>query len=63
MLELTAAGEGRDDGVDRTLDISVVDVHGEIASVVVRSSVHREYLHLVRTDEGWKIVNVLWAYS
>jgi hypothetical protein len=63
MLELTAAGEGREDGVDRTLDISVVDVHGEIASAVVRSSVYREYLHLVSVDEGWRIVNALWAYS
>ena len=63
MLEFTAAGEGRDDGRDRTLDIAVVDIHNGIASVVVRSSVYREYLHLVRDDEGWRIVNALWAYS
>jgi hypothetical protein len=28
----------------------------EIASVTVRSAVYIEYLHLVRTSEGWKIV-------
>jgi hypothetical protein len=26
----------------------------------VRSAVYREYLHLVRTNEGWKIANALW---
>ena len=39
MLELTAQGGGREDGADRTLDIDVVDVHGNVASVVVRSAV------------------------
>jgi putative lumazine-binding protein len=63
MIELTAAGEGRADGADRALDISVLDVHAGIAAVVVRSAVYREYLHLVRTDEGWRIVNALWAFS
>jgi hypothetical protein len=63
MVVLTAAGEGRPDGLDRRLEISVVDVHADVATVVVRSSAYREYLHLVRTDDGWRIVNALWAYS
>jgi hypothetical protein len=63
MLELTAAGEGRADGADRTLEITVVDVHGDIATVVVRSAVYREYVHLVRTEDGWRIVNALWAFT
>ena len=63
MLNLTAAGEGRADGIDRTLDISVLDVHDGIATAAVRSAVYREYLHLVRTTEGWRILNALWAYS
>jgi hypothetical protein len=63
MVELTGAGEGRPDGSDRTLEISVLDVHGDIATAVVRSAVYREYVHLVRTDDGWRIVNALWAFS
>lgn len=63
MLELTAAGAGREDGRDRTLEITVLDVHGEIAAAIVRSAVYREYLHLVREDEGWRIVNALWAFT
>jgi putative lumazine-binding protein len=65
MVTWTAEGEGRseDPGGDRTIDVEVIDVHGNIASVVVRSDVYREYLHLVRTDEGWKIVNALWHFT
>jgi hypothetical protein len=40
-----------------------VDVHGTIASVVVDSNVYREYLHLVRTPDGWKIANALWDWA
>ena len=62
MLAWTAEGEGKTEapGGDRQIDIEVVDLYGNIASVVVRSSVYREYLHLVRTDEGWTIANALW---
>jgi hypothetical protein len=60
MLELTAAGAGAEDGVDRRLDVEVDDVHHDIASVTVRSAVYHEYLHLVRTVDGWKIANTLW---
>jgi hypothetical protein len=57
MLELTREGEGRQDGADRSLD---VEVTGDIASATVRSAVYHEYLHLVRTRDGWKIANALW---
>jgi hypothetical protein len=30
---------------------------------VVDSNVYREYVHLVRTDGDWKIVNALWAFT
>ena len=65
MVELTAAGSGTSESPDGGLhiDVEVVDLHGNIASVVVRSTVYREYLHLVRTDEGWKIINALWHFT
>jgi hypothetical protein len=65
MVALTAEGEGKseDPGADRRIDVEVVDLHGNIASVVVRSPVYREYLHLVRTEDGWRIVNALWHFS
>jgi hypothetical protein len=62
MVDLTAAGAGRKhDAADRRIDVGVVEVYGDIATAVVDSSVYREYLHLVRTADGWKIVNALWA--
>jgi hypothetical protein len=60
MLELTAAGAGAEDGADRTLEIDVEDVHGDIASVTVRAAVYHEYLQLVRTSDGWRIAHALW---
>ena len=60
MLELTAAGAGAEAGVDRRLEVEIEDVYGDIASVTVRSAVYHEYLHLVRTRDGWKIANALW---
>jgi hypothetical protein len=65
MVELTTAGGGKGESPDGGLgiDVEVVGLYGNIASVVVRSAVYREYLHLVRTDEGWKIVNALWHFT
>jgi ketosteroid isomerase-like protein len=63
MLELTALGEGKPDGADRSLDIEVEDATDETASVTVRSAVYHEYVHLVRTPDGWKVANALWRYS
>ena len=43
------------DAVDRPLEVEVLevlDVHGDVASALVRSAVYHEYLHLVRTPEG-----------
>ena len=63
MLEFTREGEGRADAADRTLQIEIADVYGDIASAIVSSAVYHEYLHLVRTREGWKIANALWVLT
>jgi putative lumazine-binding protein len=64
MIAATARGLGRErDPGDRRIDVEVEDVYGTIASATVRSAVYREYVHLVRTPEGWKIVNALWEWT
>lgn len=63
MLELTASGEGADDVGDGRLDVRVDDLHENIANVTVRGGVYREYLQLIRTSDGWKIANSLWAFD
>jgi len=64
MIDATARGVGRErDPADRRIEVEVEDVHGTIANATVRSAVYREYVHLVRTREGWKIVNTLWEWT
>jgi putative lumazine-binding protein len=61
MIEATASGEGKNENPgDLRIEIEVEDVLGELANVTVRSVVYTEYLHLVRTSDGWKIVNDVW---
>ncbi len=62
-VELTAQHEGAGDVGDGRLEAGVVDVHDEIANVTVRGGIYREYLQLVRTADGWKIANALWAFD
>ena len=62
LPDLPRGGPGEDPG-DRQIEVTVEDVHETIANVTVRSAVYREYLQLVRTAEGWKIVNTLWDHS
>jgi putative lumazine-binding protein len=62
MIAATGDGRGRrDDPEARRLEIEIEDVHGGIASVTVRDTVYREYVHLLETRDGWKIVNTLYA--
>jgi hypothetical protein len=67
MIAATGAGRGRQRdaaiGGDRRIEVSSVDIHGNVAGVTVRSSLYVDYLHLARTREGWKIVNVLWDWT
>jgi hypothetical protein len=64
MIDATKAGRGtRHPSEKRSVDVEVNEIYGSIASVVVHSEVYREYLHLVRTDDGWKIVNALWDWA
>ena len=63
MVEATRQGIGTTRATtpeDRAIEVEIVDVYDWIASVTVRSSIYHEYLHLVRTSEGWKIANALW---
>jgi hypothetical protein len=63
MIDATTAGIGRTRDVpDRQIRVEVVDVFGNIASAVIRSAVYHEYIHLVRTPDGWKIANALWEW-
>lgn len=62
MVGFAAAGDGRQtDAAVRRYDIRVDDVSGDVASATVHAVPYVDYLHLVRTSDGWRIVNALWC--
>lgn len=63
ILELVREGGGTEDKTDDPIEVTVVDIHHDIAAAVVRSAQYREYLHLLRTPEGWRIVNAFWQFT
>ena len=63
FLELLRAGGGAEDKTDDPIEVTVVDIHHDIAAAVVRSAQYREYLHLLRTPDGWRIVNAFWTLT
>ena len=64
MLDATTKHLGKTRDVpERRIEVEVVDVYGDIASAIVRSAVYHEYLHLVRTGDGWKVTNALWQLT
>lgn len=62
MVAATAAGMGRARG-GGDLDIRIAEVGAGIASVNVFAEHYVDFLHLVRTPDGWRIVNALWRWA
>jgi hypothetical protein len=62
MIEGTAAGEGRIRAGEQ-LDIRIAELGAGIASVNVFAEHYVDLLHLVRTPEGWRIINALWRWA
>ena len=61
MTGLAAAGRGRrTDPAERAYSVRIDDVDGDIATGTVHSALYIDYLHLVRTSDGWRILNALW---
>lgn len=63
ILELVREGAGVEDKTDDPIEVTVVDIHHDIATAVVRSAQYREYLHLLRTPHGWKIAGAFWQLT
>jgi hypothetical protein len=61
MVEWTRRGIGRtDDPIARAIDVRVVEVYDDIATALVHTPRYIETLHLIRTADGWRILNALW---
>jgi len=62
MVEWAGAGHGRRaDEAGRRFRVEIDDVYGDVASAVVHAVPYVDYLHLVRTPDGWRILNALWC--
>ena len=61
LVQHTRAGGGKSAPPEkRQKDVTILDVFQNAASVKVVASPWVDYLHLVRVDGGWQIINVLW---
>lgn len=61
LVEGTRHGYGREIPADeRRSDVSILDITGRAASVKVDAGQWVDYMHLVRENGEWKILNVLW---
>ena len=54
---MTASGGGEQ--ADPVFEVFVDDISGDIANAHTVSPEYIDYLHLVRTADGWRIANVL----
>lgn len=61
LVESAARGGGSDTPEGgRRKEVEILDVFRGAASVKVEAADWVDYLHLVRTPDGWRILNVLW---
>jgi hypothetical protein len=61
MIEATQRGVGRTtDPERRRYEVRAVEVYDDIASACVYAVPYIDYLHLIRTDDGWRILHALW---
>lgn len=61
LVTATARGGGSDTPEEeRRSEVTILDIFRDAASVRVDAHAWIDYMHLARTEEGWKIVNVLW---
>ena len=60
MISWTRDGEGQAERpADLAIKVRVDDIYQQIATATVYSAVYIEYLQLMRTPQGWRIVNAL----
>lgn len=61
MVEFSRAGFGKKQAADKgEIKVTVFDVFRNTASALVVSNHYHDYIHLVKNNGKWQIVNVLW---
>lgn len=64
LIEITAGGGARQiPESDRKEDVEILDIYNNVASVRIDAGPWIDYLHVVRWNGEWKIINVLWELA
>ena len=63
LIELTRAKAGALEESKRKTRIFVLRINEDVACAKVTSASFNDYLQMVRIDDQWKIVNVLWTWG
>ena len=64
MIEATKKGQGILSGFDRkSCIVEILDIHANIASVKIISPIYIDFLHLVKLNGKWRIVDALWDFA
>jgi peroxiredoxin len=61
LIEACRSKSGLLDESKRKLEVFVLNLNDDIANVKVVSSQFNDYLQMVKVDDAWKIINVLWT--
>ena len=60
LIAITASRKGTPPPPQQQKDVTVLDVFGNAATVKIVANQWIDYLHVVKWEGEWKIVNVLW---
>jgi len=61
LAERWSSGEGKaTPRENQKKEVTVLDVHGGMASVKLEAAAWVDYMHLAKVNDRWVIVNVLW---
>lgn len=63
LIELTRAKSGLLEEDKRKTVVTLLGINGDIACAKLTSSRFNDYLQLVKIDNAWKIINVLWTFG
>ena len=61
LVQITRKGYGKNTPKnEQQKDVTILDIYGNTASVKIIAKDWIDYLHLVKWNGEWKIINVLW---
>jgi hypothetical protein len=64
LVQATRKGWGKKTPAEqRRTDVTVLDVFGNAASVKLEMHDWVDYMHMVKTEGRWVIINVLWEFT